>query len=99
MFLQVLFLFQVKLAEALEASGADIIQTEGGTSSAPINSGVHGLIEKVRRLATESALIEITTFLRGKVEHCMWSGLVFSQGVLVIKDFAGHTCRSASCPL
>lgn len=38
---------QVKLAEILEQEGADIIQTEGGTSSSPLNPGVHGLIEKV----------------------------------------------------
>lgn len=37
---------QVQLAEALVAAGADIIQTEGGTSSAPVHSGVLGLIEK-----------------------------------------------------
>ena len=33
-------------AAALVAAGADIIQTEGGTSSAPTHSGVLGLIEK-----------------------------------------------------
>lgn len=37
---------QVKLAEMLEKEGVDIIQTEGGTSSKPLNSGVHGLMEK-----------------------------------------------------
>jgi thiamine monophosphate synthase len=37
---------QVHLAEALVAAGADIIQTEGGTSSAPTHSGILGLIEK-----------------------------------------------------
>jgi len=37
---------QVRLAEALVEAGADIIQTEGGTSSNPIHAGVHGLIEK-----------------------------------------------------
>ncbi|MGY6529820.1 MAG: DUF561 domain-containing protein [Cyanobacterium sp.] len=37
---------QVELAQALEAAGADIIQTEGGTSSNPIHSGILGLIEK-----------------------------------------------------
>lgn len=37
---------QVQLAEALVSAGADIIQTEGGTSSAPTHSGVLGLIEK-----------------------------------------------------
>ena len=37
---------QVQLAEALVHAGADIIQTEGGTSSHPNHSGVLGLIEK-----------------------------------------------------
>jgi hypothetical protein len=37
---------QVTLAEELVTCGADIIQTEGGTSSAPIHSGILGLIEK-----------------------------------------------------
>lgn len=37
---------QVALAEALVQAGANIIQTEGGTSSTPTHSGVLGLIEK-----------------------------------------------------
>lgn len=37
---------QVELAIALEEAGADIIQTEGGTSSQPSHSGILGLIEK-----------------------------------------------------
>ena len=37
---------QVALAEALVEAGADVIQTEGGTSSAPKSAGVLGLIEK-----------------------------------------------------
>lgn len=37
---------QVQLAENLVAQGADIIQTEGGTSSQPRHSGRIGLIEK-----------------------------------------------------
>lgn len=37
---------QVQLAEDLVQAGADIIQTEGGTSSQPIHPGVLGLIEK-----------------------------------------------------
>lgn len=37
---------QVQLAEALVQAGADIIQTEGGTSSQPTHAGVLGLIEK-----------------------------------------------------
>lgn len=37
---------QVQLAEQLVAAGADIIQTEGGTSSTPTHAGTLGLIEK-----------------------------------------------------
>lgn len=37
---------QVQLAEALVEAGANIIQTEGGTSTNPVSSGVRGLIEK-----------------------------------------------------
>ncbi|MBW4470916.1 MAG: DUF561 domain-containing protein [Stenomitos rutilans HA7619-LM2] len=37
---------QVQLAEALVNAGADIVQTEGGTSSKPIHAGTLGLIEK-----------------------------------------------------
>ena len=37
---------QVQLAEHLVKAGADIIQTEGGTSIQPSNPGVRGLIEK-----------------------------------------------------
>lgn len=37
---------QVELASALVAEGADIIQTEGGTSSQPSHPGILGLIEK-----------------------------------------------------
>jgi Protein of unknown function (DUF561) len=37
---------QVALADALVLVGADVIQTEGGTSSAPKSAGVLGLIEK-----------------------------------------------------
>ncbi|MGB3201892.1 MAG: DUF561 domain-containing protein [Nodosilinea sp.] len=37
---------QVSLAEALVEAGADIIQTEGGTSSQPTHPGTLGLIEK-----------------------------------------------------
>ena len=37
---------QMQLAEALVAAGADIIQTEGGTSSRPTHGGTLGLIEK-----------------------------------------------------
>ena len=37
---------QVELAQKLVEAGADIIQTEGGTSSQPQSSGILGLIEK-----------------------------------------------------
>lgn len=37
---------QVQLAENLVKAGADIIQTEGGTSSNPVHAGTLGLIEK-----------------------------------------------------
>ncbi|WP_036478612.1 DUF561 domain-containing protein [Myxosarcina sp. GI1] len=37
---------QVKLAEDLVKAGADLIQTEGGTSIKPVHPGVRGLIEK-----------------------------------------------------
>ncbi|QSJ14198.1 DUF561 domain-containing protein [Nostoc sp. UHCC 0702] len=37
---------QVQLAEELVLAGADIIQTEGGTTSQPVHSGSLGLIEK-----------------------------------------------------
>jgi hypothetical protein len=37
---------QVQLAEDLVKAGADIIQTEGGTSSKPTSAGILGLIEK-----------------------------------------------------
>ncbi|MDY7015504.1 MAG: DUF561 domain-containing protein [Cyanobacteriota bacterium] len=37
---------QVELAEALVRAGANLIQTEGGTSSQPAHPGVLGLIEK-----------------------------------------------------
>jgi hypothetical protein len=37
---------QVQLAEDLVAVGADMIQTEGGTSSQPLHAGTLGLIEK-----------------------------------------------------
>lgn len=37
---------QVQLAEELVKAGADIIQTEGGTSSSPVHAGTLGLLEK-----------------------------------------------------
>ncbi|HAC62430.1 MAG TPA: DUF561 domain-containing protein, partial [Cyanothece sp. UBA12306] len=37
---------QVQLAEALVKAGADLIQTEGGTSSQPTHAGTLGLMEK-----------------------------------------------------
>lgn len=48
---------QVTLAEALVAAGADIIQTEGGTSSRPTHAGTMGLIEKA--VPTIAAAYEI----------------------------------------
>ncbi|MEM9244664.1 MAG: DUF561 domain-containing protein [Cyanobacteria bacterium P01_F01_bin.153] len=49
---------QVTLAEALVNAGADIIQTEGGTSSVPSHGGVLGLIEKAA--PTLAAAVEIS---------------------------------------
>ncbi len=37
---------QVQLAEDLVKAGADIIQTEGGTSTSPVHSGTLGMLEK-----------------------------------------------------
>ena len=49
---------QVSLAEKLVEAGADIIQTEGGTSSAPVHAGVLGAIEKAApTLAAAHAII------------------------------------------
>ncbi len=49
---------QVALAEQLEQVGADLIQTEGGTSSQPQHSGTMGLMEKA--VPTLSACYEIS---------------------------------------
>jgi deoxyribose-phosphate aldolase len=49
---------QVSLAEELVKAGADIIQTEGGTSSHPQSAGTLGLIEKAA--PTLSAAYEIS---------------------------------------
>ncbi|MFN6536838.1 MAG: DUF561 domain-containing protein [Nostoc sp. EkiNYC01] len=49
---------QVQLAEELVKAGADIIQTEGGTSSNPIHPGTLGLIEKAA--PTLAAAFEIS---------------------------------------
>jgi len=49
---------QVALAEQLEQAGADMIQTEGGTSSQPQHSGTVGLMEKA--VPTLSACYEIS---------------------------------------
>jgi hypothetical protein len=49
---------QAELAEQLETMGADMIQTEGGTSVAPQHSGSLGLIEKAA--ATLAAAYEIS---------------------------------------
>ncbi|MDX2216773.1 MAG: DUF561 domain-containing protein [Oculatellaceae cyanobacterium bins.114] len=53
---------QVQLAEALVEAGADIIQTEGGTSSAPVHAGTLGLIEKAApTLAAASEISKAVT--------------------------------------
>ncbi len=49
---------QVQLAEELVKAGADIIQTEGGTSSHPAHPGTLGLIEKAA--PTLAAALEIS---------------------------------------
>jgi hypothetical protein len=49
---------QAELAQALVTAGADIIQTEGGTSSNPIHAGTLGLIEKA--VPTLAAAAEIS---------------------------------------
>ena len=48
---------QVELASRLVAMGADIIQTEGGTSSEPHHSGAIGLIEKATPTLAAAATI------------------------------------------
>jgi len=53
---------QVQLAEDLVKAGADIIQTEGGTSSAPTHPGTLGLIEKAA--PTLAAAYEIARAVR-----------------------------------
>jgi hypothetical protein len=53
---------QVALAERLEQAGADLIQTEGGTSSQPRHSGTRGLMEKA--VPTLSACYEISRAVR-----------------------------------
>ncbi|MBW4466973.1 MAG: DUF561 domain-containing protein [Pegethrix bostrychoides GSE-TBD4-15B] len=53
---------QVKLAEALVQAGADLIQTEGGTSSQPTHAGILGLIEKAApTLAAAHAIARAVT--------------------------------------
>jgi DhnA family fructose-bisphosphate aldolase class Ia len=49
---------QVELAQTLVSLGADIIQTEGGTSSQPLHGGTLGLIEKAA--PTLAATLEIS---------------------------------------
>jgi hypothetical protein len=49
---------QAALAEALVAAGADLIQTEGGTSSQPSHAGTLGLMEKA--VPTLAAAAEIS---------------------------------------
>ncbi|MBD2022452.1 DUF561 domain-containing protein [Leptolyngbya sp. FACHB-36] len=53
---------QVQLAEELVSAGADIIQTEGGTSSSPAHAGTLGLIEKAA--PTIAAAYEIARAVR-----------------------------------
>lgn len=53
---------QVQLAEALVSAGANIIQTEGGTSSHPVHAGTLGLIEKAA--PTLAAAHEISRAIR-----------------------------------
>lgn len=53
---------QVQLAEALVEAGADLIQTEGGTSSQPTHPGTLGLIEKAA--PTLAAAYEISRAVR-----------------------------------
>jgi hypothetical protein len=53
---------QVQLAEALVQAGADLIQTEGGTSSRPIHAGTLGLIEKAApTLAAAAEISRVVT--------------------------------------
>jgi DhnA family fructose-bisphosphate aldolase class Ia len=49
---------QVQLATELVKAGADIIQTEGGTSAKPVHAGTLGLIEKAA--PTLAAAFEIS---------------------------------------
>lgn len=53
---------QVQLAEDLVKAGADLIQTEGGTSSNPVNPGALGLMEKAA--PTLAAAYEISRAVR-----------------------------------
>lgn len=53
---------QVQLAEELVKVGANIIQTEGGTSSSPVHGGTLGLIEKAA--PTLAAAYEISRAVR-----------------------------------
>jgi hypothetical protein len=48
---------QAQLAEQLVAAGADLIQTEGGTSAAPVHPGVMGLVEKAAPTLAAAATI------------------------------------------
>jgi hypothetical protein len=54
----------VQLATELVAAGADIIQTEGGTSAQPHHAGTLGLIEKAApTLAAASEISRAVLFL------------------------------------
>ncbi len=53
---------QAQLAEALVQAGADLIQTEGGTSSRPVHAGTLGLIEKAApTLAAAAEISRVVT--------------------------------------
>ena len=62
---------QVHLAEALVQAGADIIQTEGGTSSQPTHPGTLGLIEKAA--PTLAAAYEISRARERTRAMRLWS--------------------------
>ncbi|PSB29879.1 DUF561 domain-containing protein [Stenomitos frigidus] len=75
---------QVQLAEALVQAGADIIQTEGGTSSQPTHAGTLGLIEKAA--PTLAAAYEISRAV--KVPVLCASGLSNVTAPLAIANGA-----------
>ena len=69
---------QVDLAMKLVAEGADIIQTEGGTSSKPFSSGIKGCLEKaVPTLAATYAINE--EFVKNSINCYIMSASGLSQ--------------------